>query len=468
MGAGKSYPSMTANLNDFMVEFDGPDDFLHPHNWPLRKKTSGHNHWHDDQCDKWMLTESRFRIAQACILSFSAWLGGFNSAVSSAAAPVIMKVFEFGEEVASLGAALFVLEFATGPVIWASGSELYGRRPSILVGMLGFAIFSISTVVSKDTQTLMISRFFSGLFSASPITLVSAILGDMFASSQRGITISLYTMAVFGGPFTAPSVGGFVVNSYLGWRWCFFFPAIFGFGMLIFCFLFVQETYPPILFVGKAYVLRHQTQSWGIHAKQEEVEIDIWELLTTNLSRPLGFCYALLEAFPLVFEDVHGMTGGLLGLFSSSVSSLHTNRKVKANHYVAVPEWRLLPCVVGEIVFAMGLFWFGWTGVLPSIPPNSTYGGWHFCWIWGYHNFYAGVELSSGRIFDILRFCFCCEHILRCLFAAVFPLFTRQMFQTMGIQWASTLLGCIATVMIPIPLFFIIFGARIRAKSRFR
>jgi DHA1 family multidrug resistance protein-like MFS transporter len=48
----------------------------------------------------------------------------------------------------------------------------------------------------------------------------------------------------------------------------------------------------------------------------------------------------------------------------------------------------------------------------------------------------------------------------------VFPLFTRQMFNNMGIQWAGTLLGCIAVIMIPIPVLFLIYGPRLRRKSR--
>lgn len=51
--------------------------------------------------------------------------------------------------------------------------------------------------------------------------------------------------------------------------------------------------------------------------------------------------------------------------------------------------------------------------------------------------------------------------------AASFPLFSRQMFNNMGIQWAATLLGCLAVVMIPIPVCFYLFGKQLRMKSTF-
>lgn len=53
------------------------------------------------------------------------------------------------------------------------------------------------------------------------------------------------------------------------------------------------------------------------------------------------------------------------------------------------------------------------------------------------------------------------------MLAASFPLFSRQMFQGMGIQWASTLLGCVAAVLVPIPVIFYFFGKRMRMKSTF-
>lgn len=51
--------------------------------------------------------------------------------------------------------------------------------------------------------------------------------------------------------------------------------------------------------------------------------------------------------------------------------------------------------------------------------------------------------------------------------AASFPLFSRQMFQNMGIQWASTLLGCLALCLVPIPVGFYFFGKKMRMKSKY-
>jgi DHA1 family multidrug resistance protein-like MFS transporter len=41
------------------------------------------------------------------------------------------------------------------------------------------------------------------------------------------------------------------------------------------------------------------------------------------------------------------------------------------------------------------------------------------------------------------------------------------MFQGIGVNWAGTLLGCVALILVPIPVVFYKFGARIRQKSKF-
>lgn len=62
---------------------------------------------------------------------------------------------------------------------------------------------------------------------------------------------------------------------------------------------------------------------------------------------------------------------------------------------------------------------------------------------------------------------FAANTILRSMVGAGFPLFTRQMFDNLGVQWAGTLLGCLAAIMVPIPLGFIAFGPRLRKRSKF-
>ncbi|KAH9017204.1 hypothetical protein EDB84DRAFT_1235756, partial [Lactarius hengduanensis] len=57
------------------------------------------------------------------------------------------------------------------------------------------------------------------------------------------------------------------------------------------------------------------------------------------------------------------------------------------------------------------------------------------------------------------------QMIIRSLTGAVFPLFTTQMFVNVGINWASTLLGAIAVLLVPMPFLFYKYGSHIRTRS---
>jgi len=250
-------------------------------------------------------------------------------------------------------------------------------------------------------QTVMIGRFFTGVFGSCPLAVVAAIFADIFDDHSRGIAIAIFASTVFLGPLVAPFIGGFINSSYLGWRWTAYIPAIMGYTALILNIFFLKESYPPVVLIHKAEKLRRRTRNWGIHAKQEEIELNFQELIVNNFSRPLrllvteplmlavtlylsfiyGLLYCFLTAYPLIFQGVHHMSPGIGGLpFFGMVIGLCVagsyvifsnpsyNRKLAANNGIPVPEWRLPPVIIGGALFAGGLFWFGWTGFTDSIP----------------------------------------------------------------------------------------------------
>jgi MFS transporter, DHA1 family, multidrug resistance protein len=205
-------------------------------------------------------------------------------------------------------------------------SELYGRKYPLLISSFAFSIFSIAVAVAKDLQTIMICRFFSGFMGASPLTIVGAVFADMFSNRERGLAIAIFSMTVFTGPLLAPFVGGFIDMSYLGWRWTEYITAIMGFLGLGLSLLFLEETYPPLILVNKAAELRRRTKTWGIHAKQEEIEVDFRELVEKNLSRPIRMLYK--EPIVLALSIYLAFVYGLLYLFLSFypiVSTRHPN-----------------------------------------------------------------------------------------------------------------------------------------------
>jgi len=221
------------------------------------------------------------------MLGFTTLVSAFTSSIFSAATLAVAQHFHVSAEVGTLGLSLYVLGFATGPILWAPLSELRGRRLPLVISMFGFSIFQVAVATGKDLQTVLLCRFFGGLFGACPLAVVAAVFSDMFDNRTRGLAITVFSMTVFTGPLLAPFIGGFITESYLGWRWTEYLVAIMGFVAFCIDLLFLEETYPPVILIQKAAELRRRTKNWGIHAKQEEIEVDFRELMTKNFSRPL-------------------------------------------------------------------------------------------------------------------------------------------------------------------------------------
>jgi DHA1 family multidrug resistance protein-like MFS transporter len=93
------------------------------------------------------------------------------------------------------------------------------------------------------------------------------------------------------GPLLAPFIGGFITTSELGWRWTEYISSFMGFLSFALLLLFMEETYPPVVLINKASELRRRTKNWGIHAKQEEIEVDFKELIVRNISRPMRILF---------------------------------------------------------------------------------------------------------------------------------------------------------------------------------
>lgn len=195
-GGGKPYPPSLPAREEYVVEFDGIDDPLHAQNWPLSTK-----------------------LYLGAILAFDALAATMGSSIFSPGIGAVAKEFGVIQEVGTLGTTLFVFGYAFGPLLWAPFSELYGRRPPIVIAAFGFSIFSIAVAVGKDLQTIMISRFFAGLFGSCPLAVVAAIFADMFSNKVRGLAVAVFSACVFCGPLFAPFIGGFITTSYLGWRY---------------------------------------------------------------------------------------------------------------------------------------------------------------------------------------------------------------------------------------------------------
>lgn len=438
----------------------------------------------------------KFRWFITTIVAIETLSVAFASSAFSGAIRELIVDLGASTELITAGISLFVLGFATGPLIFAPLSEIYGRQIIFVVSFGAFTAFNAGCAGSQNTGTLLVLRFFAGAFGSSPLTNAGGVIADIFPASQRGLAMSLFALAPSFGPCASPWIAGFLSENE-GWRWVMGLLTIFSGVLWILGTLFVPETYAPVILRKRVAVLKQKTgKEYILQGDKEKGTPSLGSVLTTALIRPwillfmepivlllsiyiaivYGTLYLLFGAYPIVFQQTRGWSEGVGGLPFLGVAGgmvigiafvAWANKwyvaAAEKNGGIAPPEARLEPSLYGSIAIPIGMFWFAWTNY-PSIHWISpVLAGAPFGF--GLNIVFLGITnylIDSYTIFaaSVLA----ANTVLRSLFGAAFPLFTSDMYKALGIHWASSVPAFLALACVPFPFVFYKYGAQIRAK----
>ncbi|KAI5305064.1 riboflavin kinase [Ascosphaera pollenicola] len=121
-------------------------------------------------------------------------------------------------------------------------ARVWGKRHLYLAGTLLCVASCIWAARSGHSHRSMVwARVVQGVALAPYESLVSASVGDMYYVHERGFRLAVTGISLFGGAFMTPVIAGKMAND-LGWRWNFYFIAIFAGIAFFFMFFFVPET----------------------------------------------------------------------------------------------------------------------------------------------------------------------------------------------------------------------------------
>lgn len=191
--------------------------------------------------------------------------------------------------------------------------------------------------------------------------------------------------------------------------------------------------------------------------------------------------YLLFESYPIVFSQGHHFNAGISGLmflpiFVGGVGGVIMYLIYFNPRYIAAvkqyapapvpPEFRLGVCIIAAPLYTISFFWFGWTSfpsisywapLLSGLPVGFSI-SLLFLGLFNYtidaYLFVAASAMSSMTV-------------VRSLFGAGFPLFANQMYEKLNPRWATTLLGCIALVLMPTPFVLQKYGGYLWRKSKY-
>ncbi|KAI0409863.1 MFS general substrate transporter [Xylaria palmicola] len=422
------------------------------------------------------------------------------SSIWSSGAAQVKAEFHQKTIVVTLGISLFLLGFSIGPPLWGPSSERFGRKWPMVTGMLLFTLFSVAIAVGKNIETLLIARFFQGAFGSAPLSLAAGGIVDIWSPANRGIAIAACIGTIFGSPVLAPIIGNFVAASYLKWRWLHWLSAIQGGSAVVLVLVALPETLGPKILKARAAKLRksgEKPEARTVYDNKRHMGFmdvariyfmrpfsllatePILVFITIYQSFIYGILYLVFVSYPIEYIEIRHWAQGisalpflglLVGVFLGAGGVIwHTKYRfaitMQKNGGKVIPEQRLPTMIFGGFIVPAGLFIFAWTS-RPSIPwPGQVIGsiptgaGMYMIFVQCFNyiiDVYAPIANSAlgGNMF------------IRSSFAAAFPLFGPYLYHNLGFSWATSTLAFISIALIPIPIFFYVYGHRIRSWSK--
>lgn len=147
-------------------------------------------------------------------------LGALDQTIVGTAMPKIIALLG-GMNLYAWVFTAYMLTSTTSVPIMGKLSDLYGRKPFYIGGIIVFMLGSALSGAAQTMTQLIIFRGLQGLGAGTMMSNSMAIVGDLFPPAERGKWQGVMG-AVFGlSSVIGPTLGGFITDN-LNWRWVFY------------------------------------------------------------------------------------------------------------------------------------------------------------------------------------------------------------------------------------------------------
>lgn len=435
---------------------------------------------------------------------------------------MLMREFGIPRTQALLSLTLYTMGIAIGPLFIAPLSEVFGRKYVYVASLTMLLAFTGGAGAAQSFGTLLACRLLAGILGSSTVAIGAGTIADVWALGKSGGTASLFfILGPFLGPTLGPLAGAYILHDRKDdWRWTMWLLMIVGAPIWIGSII-MSETSHTILTQRYGYVQELASGKGLFAAAAEKVLIGIkrptkmlcTEPIVISLSLYTAFAYATVFSYfgsasyvlqryyhfntrEVGLSFISVIIGYLLAalMFGTFDKTLFA-KAVAAGNGTAAPEHRLYAGMVGSIFLPISLFWYAW-----EVKMNGNWAALVAAGIpfgLGSFSIFVSICLTLRSFLLIILSCrrsrtwlmytkpelqlqvssfkfllrispsdfltaIAANGVLRYLLGAVFPLFTIQMYQSLGPHWASSIFAFIAVLLMPIPWLLFKFGHKLR------
>ncbi len=161
---------------------------------------------------------AKLEILGAVMLAL--FLGALDQTIVGTALPRIVTDLG-GNEYYNWVFTIYLLTSTITVPFYGKLSDLYGRKPLLMIGVTIFLVGSALSGLSQNMGMLILFRGIQGLGAGALFPISLAVIGDLFTPQERGKYQGLFG-AVFGlSSIIGPFAGGFLTDT-VGWHWIFY------------------------------------------------------------------------------------------------------------------------------------------------------------------------------------------------------------------------------------------------------
>lgn len=215
----------------------------------------------------------------------------------------------------SMGASAFQLgllmtvyalcQFIFAPV-WGAYSDKVGRKPVLLLGMVGFALTFFLFAMASSLWMLFLARIAGGIFSCATMPTAMAYVGDSTSTEKRGATMGMVGAAMGMGMIFGPAIGSGLAMVSL------------AFPFLIAGVLCAVNSLGIVAFIRESLPVERRTIYKGVRRHS----------LLQGLKTPMSFLFIVMLLSSLAESTNHGTFAlyaeGKLGVGATDVGIVFT------------------------------------------------------------------------------------------------------------------------------------------------
>lgn len=163
-------------------------------------------------------SQSRLRLLLVA-LALALLLSELDQTVFATALPTVVGELDGVADMLWVNTAYVLAGTATMP-LYGRLSDLFGRRPLLLAGLVVFIAGSVVGGLATDMGVLIGARTIQGLGAGGMIILVQAVVADAVPARERAFYLSAVGAVFAVAAVLGPVLGGWLTEG-PGWRWAF-------------------------------------------------------------------------------------------------------------------------------------------------------------------------------------------------------------------------------------------------------